>query len=306
MKKRNPKFFEDLKKYYETTLSSKMQTLNSTKATPFNVSDNIKKPDREKYDLLGERYSYAIKMADKNREIDPNVKDIGKEVIYMYMSHFIDIPTGILSHVDPAISEDEYFSFYITNDDRAAYELYFKKQGDKRNISDLARGVSNLKDISSTKDVYKDLKGIGDKITTVFSQSADKYEKVKEILEGYETADKAHDLMESYKKIGDNVKKVISQEYESHNPETVIRTLKEDFKLEDYDELYKDFIIDSTVSFVISVASGGVLTLPNIGGLLIKQTAYAFSDIYDTANWLSLVQYTRMRVANRMMRAWGM
>lgn len=81
---------------------------------------------KEKIKKYSERLCYARKIAEINKQRDSNAKDIDSETVYMYISHYLDIPGGPLSLDMPVDyhSDDGLFSAWITNDDRNVYERY--------------------------------------------------------------------------------------------------------------------------------------------------------------------------------------
>ncbi|MDO4719952.1 MAG: hypothetical protein Q4A78_04760 [Peptostreptococcaceae bacterium] len=92
------------------------------------ASGNEEKTDdtKEKIKKYSERLCYARKIAEINKERDYKAKDIDSETVYMYISHFLDVPGGPPSLETPVdyYSNEELFSAWITDDDRNAYEKY--------------------------------------------------------------------------------------------------------------------------------------------------------------------------------------
>lgn len=92
------------------------------------ASGNEEKTDdtKEKIKKYSERLCYARKIAEINKERDYKAKDIDSETVYMYISHFLDVPGGPPSLETPVdyYSNEELFSAWITDDDRNAYENY--------------------------------------------------------------------------------------------------------------------------------------------------------------------------------------
>ena len=121
------------KQYYETMANRIIDTtsdpqlrlelieiMSDSKIKP--NPDNSKPSEESK--TSSDRWVYATQMAIQNRKHDPTVTDLTKETMYMYMSHYIDIPTGIITEgIDKSISNDQYFSAWITRDDREVYDL---------------------------------------------------------------------------------------------------------------------------------------------------------------------------------------
>lgn len=89
--------------------------------------DNTNNDDtKEKVKKYSERLCYARKIAEKNKKRDNHAKDIDSETVYMYISHYLDIPGGPspLNMPVDSNSEDGLYSAWITNEDRKVYENY--------------------------------------------------------------------------------------------------------------------------------------------------------------------------------------
>ena len=65
----------------------------------------------------GALVAYSQQVAEANDAIDPNATTLGQETVYMYMSHFFDLPT--VCGDNTAVYPD-----WIVNDDRAVYDSY--------------------------------------------------------------------------------------------------------------------------------------------------------------------------------------
>ncbi len=122
------------KKYYEAMANRVIETTSDPQLklelieiisdSKINPNPDNSKPSEEAK-TSSDRWVYATQMAIQNRKHDPTVTDLTKETMYMYMSHYIDIPTGIITEgIDKSISNDQYFSAWITKDDREVYDRF--------------------------------------------------------------------------------------------------------------------------------------------------------------------------------------
>ncbi len=87
-----------------------------------NIEDDVK----EKIKKYSARLCYAREIAEINKKRDSKAKDIDSETVYMYISHYLDIPGGPLPLDKPVdfYSNDGLFSAWITDSDRSVYENY--------------------------------------------------------------------------------------------------------------------------------------------------------------------------------------
>ena len=221
-------------------------------------------------------WAYANQMAILNKKRDSHAKDLFSETKYMYMSHYIDIKGGVKYFVDKDISNDVYYSAWITDDDRNAYENYLN--GTKRaaqaleasklvcllfEMGDVVKSAVDLRKLKDMRVVLghiENLAGAGDEVT---------------------------DIVQSVVKL-----KKLSTD-----------TLKD----ENYDEFTSKKAGDVICAIVVAVGTGGV------GGLL-KEVAlktysiysYAIKDLFDRVWWISLLYTNGLRVSNRAMRYYGL
>ena len=70
-----------------------------------------------------DQFIHAKIVALENMERDPNAKSYGEEFVYMYLSHYVDIPAEYLGSCSKN-DEEPYLANWITNDDRKAYDIF--------------------------------------------------------------------------------------------------------------------------------------------------------------------------------------
>ena len=94
-------------------------TVSMMKSSPQNHQKTLSQ-------VYSKRLCYARKIAEINKKRDSNAKDLDSESVYMYISHYLDIPGGPLPSYLPEdyYSNDGLMSAWITNYDRNVYETY--------------------------------------------------------------------------------------------------------------------------------------------------------------------------------------
>ena len=88
---------------------------------------------------------HAKVTAAKNMLIDPNAKDFGSEFIYMYISHYLDIPAQYLGSCSEN-DERRYYANWITNDDRDVYVSFLNAMHAIETVEKIRNAISNIKD----------------------------------------------------------------------------------------------------------------------------------------------------------------
>ena len=129
---------------------------------------------------------HAKVAAVENMLRDENAKDFGSEFLYMYISHYLDIPAeyqGSCSKND----EEPYYANWITNDDRDVYVSFLNTIHAIETVEKIRNAISDV------KDFVEDTKGDLDAIQEGYflNHSTDKVkDKVKDFLK-----DSAIDLL---------------------------------------------------------------------------------------------------------------
>lgn len=87
---------------------------------------------------------HAKVTAAENMLRDPKAKDFGSEFIYMYISHYLDIPAqyqGSCSEND----EEPYYANWITNDDRDVYVSFLNAMNAIETVEKIRNAISDIK-----------------------------------------------------------------------------------------------------------------------------------------------------------------
>lgn len=234
----------------------------------------------------GNMWDYAHEMAVLNKERDPDAKDISAETRYMYMSHYIDIKTGPRYKVDKNISNESYFSAWIVNEDRDAYELYLGGTYFAKYLIDASDTIVYL------KSMKEDISGLTlcslNNVRGMISNIANAFDI------GFQTKLQLESLFKRLSYVGDDAKAFVNH-------------VRDTLKPEDYGTLTRSAAVGIVCASIVSVCS------QNIDGLLfaVKASAYSFyshvvKDYFDRIWWYGLIASNSMRVAGRYMRYFGM
>lgn len=287
--KKDHQYYEELVRHMieitsDTQLKLDLAQIMSDSKIPL---PNVSKPSQEAI-TSSDQWVYALQMAIQNKKRDSNVKDIDKEAMYMYMSHYIDIPTGIIVNgVDKSISNEQYFSSWITLDDRRVYDVYMNGM----KIIDTMHGIANtalnvLDFVSSMEDVQGLLLNLED--------FRAKLGKASEILltDGTPSLD---DIANDYNNFSDILSRN-NDPYQAAND--ITKSLQEGYNYNGRKANFKFFL-----SIGFSLGKGDIIgalgtTLLNAGDFL----NHTIRDLFNRVWWVALLRTHSYRVAMRLNR----
>lgn len=253
----------------------------------FSIDDADEMREESKNDA--NMWAYAYEMAELNKKRDSKAKDIYSETKYMYMSHYIDIKSGVRYVVDKSISNDAYYSAWITDDDRDAYELYLKQTNTADRMLTTSKAIIGIISCGASIKTYVDLskleaaRKIISNVANTIDLTPSGYSLIKNLIKG---------------------KKLV---FDGNNHEVFMRNLRESLKLEDYDEQLLTGVRNTICALIVGACGGGFAGALIAGGAVICTfNSYVVKDIYDKARWLSLLYTNGLRVANRALRCYGL
>lgn len=112
--------------------------------------------------LEAKRLAYAGQMAQWSMARNPQL-NTQQEVVYMYLSHYVDVPQPLSSSNGISNNSEGLLAKYITKSDREAYELYLSRGNTVqavKNIKNLiSLGISAQGDIKDAAKWMKERKG---------------------------------------------------------------------------------------------------------------------------------------------------
>ena len=238
------KFYEELQQILTSSATASTHPVNKNKTTNIDwntvFSDANTSKVSEDSRTSADLWAYAYEMASLNKKRDPNSKVIYEETKYMFMSHFIDIRDGLQYFVDKTISNDVYFSAWITNDDRKAYDTYLKST--KNGSAALATSTA--------------LVNLVDGATTL--READFLQKTNNLTDILKKVIDGNTLQESIKDFYNNfvnTKLILTGVDTAYD---FISRLEDSLVLEDYEAVTKDYLKDILCGIVLGLGSGGI------------------------------------------------
>ena len=90
-----------------------------------------------------------------NNARDPNNRGFGQETIYMYLSHYVDIPPAYLGGCKKN-DESPYYANWITNDDRDVYDSFLRVLDGLNKMEDFRNLLNTVKDIKGKIDDFEE------------------------------------------------------------------------------------------------------------------------------------------------------
>jgi hypothetical protein len=280
----------------QTTSSSQTASYSSYSTQSQSITNVVAQKDE--YDLFGERFEYACYIADLNMGRDPDASTYEDEVVYMYLSHYIDmIPADVGTTVDYN-SNSRKFSAWITEYDREVYDSYLRVSqagvvADKMRAT--AAGIASLG--NSTSDL---------------ATAAKSLTKSASVLQIAATTASAVLTEEEAEGVGVAIDSLIEGLNEDKTPQEVIEGVYEGLDGHNYESETQDFIISTATSIALGVAFGTLAVAPPIGILIgaaiftVNFCSMAYMDLYQYVAWLAMGQSLSGRIPGRMLRYYGL
>lgn len=76
--------------------------------------------------LTRDRLAYSWHIAEVNAARDRRAGPMESEVVYMYLSHYVDTPRGTYPGLGAHSNHDQYYAAWISDDDRRVYDQFLK------------------------------------------------------------------------------------------------------------------------------------------------------------------------------------
>ena len=113
------------------------------------IVDMFKVPKEEGPCDSKKQLTHAKEAAILNNARDPNNRGLSRETVYMYLSHYVDIPPAYMGETCDANDEEPYYANWITDDDRDVYESFIR----------VINGVKAVEEFTNALDFIKGAKG---------------------------------------------------------------------------------------------------------------------------------------------------
>lgn len=248
--------------------------------------------------LFGKRFEYAYYIAGVNKLRDPDAGDLEDEVVYMYLSHYIDMISADVGTAVDYNSNARKFSAWITYYDREVYDSYLNVSGagyaaDKMRaavvgIADLGTSIPNLSDAAIS-----------------LAKSAD-------FLTAAMTGLNSKLAAEDAKNVGEALGAFRVALDDDKTPEEVIGEVRDNLDGHDYERETVDYIVSTVASIGISIALGTLAATGPVGLLVgaaiaaVNLCSMAYLDMTYYVAWLGMGYSLSGRIPGRMLRYYGM
>jgi hypothetical protein len=227
----------------------------------------------------GALVSYSQQVAQMNDAIDPNATTLGQETVYMYMSHFFDLPT--VCGDNTAVYPD-----WITNDDRSVYNSYLTTSNNVELATTIPQMILNANALvdEPIAPVAKVLAGQpGAVLATIGVDVPNRAAAGRSLISEFQTVSTLLNANDS--------------------PETIVSQMQADLSSTWSDTDTVDAII-GTVAALMSPTVGDALF--GLGSVVIGFELTGVNTIMQAAAFNSMRLSISGRAAERMMRSYGM
>jgi hypothetical protein len=248
--------------------------------------------------LFGKRFEYSYYIAGVNILRDPDASELDDEVVYMYLSHYIDmIPADVGTTVDYNSNARKY-SAWITYYDREVYDSYLNASGAGYAADKMRAAVTGLANLGSS--------------TYELSQVAKSLSKSANTVHTTITAADATLTPQEAEGVGIAIAELTEALSDDKTPEQVIAEVHEGLSGHNYEKEIEDFITSVATSIALDVAFGTLAVTGPVGILIgsaifaVNLCSMAYLDMYQYVAWLAMGQSLSGRVPGRMLRYYGL
>ena len=302
---KTPEFYAELEEY-----------ICSDEFLPGNGGDEENSKYKDESDKSAQMMAYAEEMARINKERDRHAKSLTDETVYMYMSHYIDRTPEPVLNVEPWISDDTIFAAWITERDRKVYDNYLSYVYNSKKLKEAAElAVSVAGELSSdgivstVTTVKQRVKRISDLMPVLKANVLKWVAEVKK--KDFATIPNIIVEMNTIEGWNENFNNFfdahIEQELKKYDdPRAVAESIKENLKLENYNEWIETSYINIGLSLVSVLLGGGFIGLiASVTTSFLSFDIMATKDIIDSLRWKAMVWTLSERSAERSMRYFG-
>ena len=238
---------------------------------------------------------HAKVAAVENMLRDENAKDFGSEFIYMYISHYFDIPAEYQGSCS-ANDEEPYYANWITNDDRDVYVSFLNAIHAVETVERIRNAISDIKDFVG--DVSDGIDAIQEGYFLSYS-----IDKVKDNIGDF-LKDSAYDLLSGktpkeiiQEKIGELTEKFETTELPE---EAIIKEVQESLGRDVLSKDLAESIFDS-VDAIIDLSIGEI-GLFNAVTTMINVPLLIFTSLAPKAALAGMLMSLSGRLAGRLER----
>ena len=233
--------------------------------------------------LTAERLAYAGYIAQVNSARDRRAGALDDEIVYMYLSHYVDVPRGLLPGLADASNHNQYLSAWIADDDRFVYDRFLSTHGTLEHAHALKEAASTLVNLQGaiTHPVREGLNAISGTAAGL------------DLVGGGKDLKSAFDAWRNY--LGST----------SDDPARVVQTLTDgSLTADDLDEKSRDGAVALLAAGVgVAAAGGGPLAWAGAGAVQAVSMAYfGVRTLAQQANYASMIASNQGRYSERLWR----
>ncbi|TPW71073.1 hypothetical protein [Schumannella sp. 10F1B-5-1] len=233
----------------------------------------------------GQRSVYAANIAAVNSARDPYARTAAQETVYMYLSHYIDMSPSHVGDTCDYNSESQYYSAWITNDDRQAYDQFLGTIGVSNAVGAFANGIAAAKTLADAPGAISLLP----KVRTV-GDAADHLVTGAALVDASTTVlGAADDLIQIWQA--------------GYTPEQAIALVDGAVGQPDLAANYQSMTIGIAAAGLSATLMGSVV---GVGLAMVPVYVMFGQSLVNTAAWSGLLYSAQSRVPGRMMRYYGM
>lgn len=245
---------------------------------------------------LTSMYSHAHEIAVSNMKRDSSARGEGAETVYMFLSHYVDLPRQYVGGGCSENDESQYLANWITDDDRNVYDSYLKVSNSASLTDDTLNTVHDVQSILKAPwSVINAWESLSEKRTFL------------NLYKAYKSTSSSANAIKKYGSlITDMARDLVNDEnLNEENPEDVVKRIENRLSQQHY--IDTSVSADDVVSLICSIASGKFFgyTMKKVGATLIKLNLKYLDGIEQTAAVAAMQASLSGRVSGRLMRYWG-
>lgn len=249
-------------------------------------------------ELVGARFEYACYIAEVNFARDRDAVDLEDEVVYMYLSHYIDMQPRDLGTTVDYNSNSGKLSAWITYYDREVYDSYLNVSG-KWVVADSMRVAADA------------LYSLGSNTLNLGTAAS----AVSKSTNFINTTLLAATIYKEGEHIGDTGEAINAAINSLNDDKTAQEVVDDIYTLiggHNYEKAVEDFIVSTALSVLLSFGPGtSLIPLPitllvGTAVFTVNMTAMLSSDLTSYIYWLQMEQSLSGRVPGRILRYYGM
>ncbi len=294
--KREAAFYEYLNNYTNNILAQMPNTQNAR-----SMSEDFAES------MNGKRMAYAVECAKWSMPRRPDYRNMpkssdkyreafNKEVAYMFMSHYIDVPNPFSGDNVAEHSEGQLLAKWITDYCRNDYDEYFKRGNNIEWLQNILKATAMAAD---SKMSISALENAETNVATLLPSIAANGITAKDILTRYNI------------KHNRSILKAIAEIQALDETEFINKMKILQDELEDDLALWYDDLNGEEITSLVFATFGSVCAMISGGGVFAILLPFAgfyidtYINLINRANWVAMRSYVRFRVGKRTYYYWG-